>query len=66
MRQECSVCFFLCGAVALELANSRLGHFGVVFTVYILAERNGQYHPQQLEEVMKNGNKISNQRDNKV
>lgn len=38
MRQECSVCFFLCGAVALEFVNSRLGHFGVVFTVYILAE----------------------------
>lgn len=32
-------------------ANSRLGHFGVVFAVYVLAKRNGQYHPQQLEQV---------------
>lgn len=37
-RQECSVCSFLCGAVVLESTNSRLGHFGVVFTVYVLAE----------------------------
>lgn len=49
MRQECSVCSFLPGAVVLESTNSRLGHFGVVFTVDVLAEGNGQNHPQQLQ-----------------
>lgn len=65
-RQECSACSFLCGAAALVSASSRLGHFGVVFAVDVLAERNGEDHPQQLEQVMKNGNTISNQTSNKV
>lgn len=65
-RQEYSACSFLCGAAALASPSSRFGHFGVVFAVDVLAERNGEDHPQQLERVMKNRNTISNQTSNKV